>query len=224
MDTVLRASVERDSTYTGYVPANAATQLMVTSPGAMVESRAVFRFVRFTDTIPLNLADTTTRPVLQTDSFRLMLVLNRQTPNVPDKRYALYRLPNTVDSTTSYADLAPYFADSTFIREVPVQDTSASDSIFIRFDPAAFPNFAADSGYVTLGVALRSSTPSFISLGTNEALRNAVLSRFVKVDSVLGTDSSPGTRVDRESVPSTESTFTNLLRTAFRSASLPRDE
>ena len=107
-----RCSVERDSTYTGYVPD--ATQLMVTSPGAMVESRAVFRFVRFTDTIPLNLADTTTRPVLQTDSFRPTR-LNRQTPNVPDKRYALYRPPNTVDSTTSYADLVPYFADSTLV-------------------------------------------------------------------------------------------------------------
>src|SRR5262245_20758097 len=162
VDTVLNASIERDSTYSGYVRPNSAGQLMVASAGGPVESRAVLKFAAFSDTILLNVGDTTRLPVLQIDSFRIMLVLNRQTAGVSDKRYALYRLPKSVDSTTSYADLAPYFADSTFIREYPVQDTLASDSVFIPFNPAALPNFAADSGNVTIGVALRSSTPSFI--------------------------------------------------------------
>jgi hypothetical protein len=193
VDSVLGASIQKDSTYIGYVRANLANQIMVSSANAQVESRAVFHFTRFNDTIPLNVGDTVMRPFVQTDSFRLMLVLNRQAPGVTGMRYAIYRLPRFVDSTTSFADLAPYFNDSTFIREFPVQDTSASDSVFIPFNPAALPNFVADSGNITLGVALRSATPAFIELGTTELLRNAVLQRFGQVDSV------PGSRVIRES-------------------------
>src|SRR5262249_16431603 len=128
VDTTLNASIQRDSTYIGYVRPNIAGQMTVAT-GGPVESRAVLKFSAFSDTIVLNVGDTIHRPVLQVDSFKLMLVLNRQTPGVADKRYALYRLPKSVDSTTSYADLAPYFADSTFIREYPVQDTAASDTI-----------------------------------------------------------------------------------------------
>ncbi len=186
-DTLLRTSVRGDSTYSGYVPPHRATQLVVASPGGLVESRAVMRFFRFADTIPLNAGDTTTRAVTQTDSFQVAIVVGRRTANVADLRLALYRLPSTVDSTTTYADLAPFFDDSTFITEFPVPANGSYDSLVIGFLPSRLPTFAADTLRAAIGVALRASSPSFVALAATEAGRGSVMSRFVRVDSVVGT-------------------------------------
>ena len=199
-DTLLRGSVRGDSTYSGYVPSHHALELVVASPGGAIESRAVMRFFRFTDTIPLNVGDTTTRPVTRTDSFQVGIVVGRRTAGVTDLRLALYRLPTTLDSTATDADLAPFFDDSTFVAEFPVPANGVYDSLVIGIAPGKLPSFAADSLRAAFGVALRSASPSFVALASTESGRGPVMSRYVRVDSVPGTSvvrvGTLGTQID----------------------------
>jgi hypothetical protein len=199
VDTLLGSSINRDSSYTGYVPAYTASQIMVAGPGGARESRAVLRFLQFADTVPLNPGDTARRAVLQTDSFTVLLVVNRTTAGLTGLRFRLYRLPQTVDSATTYNDVAPWFQDSTFIRDTLVPVPEQSDSITILLPASAFPDFQPGNRNVTLGVAL-SGPAAFAELGTSDQFRGAVLSRWVTVDSVGPTRarrvSSLGTLLD----------------------------
>ncbi|MBI4502867.1 MAG: hypothetical protein HY700_17105 [Gemmatimonadetes bacterium] len=185
-DTVLSTAIAADSMFMGYVPSHTATRLMVSGAGAG-ESRAILRFYPFSDTILLNLGDTARRAVLQTDSFRVEIELGRRTAGVSGLRLALYRLPPTVDSLTTFETLDPFFDDSTFITDVAVPPADSSDSVKVTFPATALPTFSADSQKVAIGVALRASAPAFVALRSSEAGAGAFLSRFVKVDSVTGT-------------------------------------
>ena len=201
VDTLLGTSINRDSSYAGYVPAHLASQIMVAGPGSARESRAVLRFLQFSDTVLLNAGDTARRAVVATDSFTVLLVVNRTTAGLTTGlQFGLYRLPSTVDSTTTFDDLAPFFHDSTFIREAHVPVAEESDSVTIQLPASAFPGFATGDLNATVGVTLRSSTPAFAELGTADQFRGAVLSRYVQVDSVTGTRakrvSSLGTLLD----------------------------
>lgn len=186
-DTLLTAAINRDSSYVGYVPAHGATELTVAGPGSLFESRGVLRFFRFTDTIPLNAGDTATRPVVATDSFQLLLVRDRNTANIGDLKVGIYRLPPTIDSTVTYATLANYFEDSTFLAEVAVPAETESDSFTVTLPTSSFPTFRADDLNAALGLTVRSASPAFVQLGTAEGARGAVLTRYVTIDSVPGT-------------------------------------
>ncbi len=192
-DTVLTTAVYGDSTYTGYVQPFTANELIITSGGT--NSRAVLRFFRLLDTIQINLNDTSRRPVVATDSFRVMVVTGRRS-RLTGLTLSLYRLPYTVDTTSTYTDVAPYFADSMFIRDFPVADSVTFDSLFISIPTTALAPVPGDSGRYALGIALKSPTPAYLALGAAEGFVGATLSRFVQVDSI------PTVRAKRETVVS----------------------
>jgi len=189
-DSIVPASVERDSSFRGYVAAYASKQAQVAADGT-VESNPIFRFQAFDDSINLGggLAGVD-KPVVETDSFRLEVVLTGRyldTAGTEVPELPIYLLPIDIDSTTTQADLEPYFQDSTELGAIPLPDTVVSGNVTGVFPGNAFPTFEEDSNVVALGLGYRSSRPGYADIVTSDSTFLAtILIRFAKVDSVDG--------------------------------------
>jgi hypothetical protein len=107
VDTILNV-IERDSAYAGYLMANEAPGLPVAALG-VVDSRAIFRTVPLFTHIPNRTGDTTTVPITM-DSVRLRLTIVHRDTNTANLWIKLFRVPTDIDSTTTFAQLAPSFA------------------------------------------------------------------------------------------------------------------
>jgi hypothetical protein len=202
VDTVLQGVFTGEEWFRGYIQPYAATSMEVVSTGTEAGSRAVIRFTPFSSEITIG---GELVPVSQTDSFRLRLQVLRRTTEVTDLELLVYRLPITVDSTSGWDDVAPYFADSTLLASIiippdsfaPTDSTNtdsvsvAVDTIGITLPPSAFPNLEADSFATAVGLAVRIDQAAYVDLGAREGTFGAsYMSWFVKVD-------SSGTAVDR---------------------------
>src|SRR5207253_633425 len=110
VDTVLAASIARDSTFRGYVlPFQAVAMTASDVPGA-VDSRVVFVTQALPASVALNTADTTTSPLVGSDSAKITLTVTRRDTSAHDQTLRLYGLPVTIDSNTTFADVQGAFA------------------------------------------------------------------------------------------------------------------
>ena len=190
-DSIVPASVERDSAFRGYVVAHVSKQAQVAADDT-VESNPIFRFQAFEDSIQLGGGfGTVARPVLETYSFRLRLTLSRRsldTAGTEVPELPVYRLPADIDSNTTQADLEPYFQDSTEVTAIPLPDSVTRDTLSGVFPGDAFPTFGEDSNVVALGLGYRFSRPGYADIVTSDSMFLAtILIRFAKVDSIDGT-------------------------------------
>jgi len=200
VDTLLSGAVSRDSAYRGYVPAyHAGVMLAAALPG--IDSRAIFELAPVGVRVALS-TDTTTSPIVGVDSLRLFLSITRRDTAAHNLTLALYRLPHSLDSTTTFADLAGAFTDS-LARTVNIdsllarsngKDTVTGDSVAVdttkrvavvmKLDSSQVPYTSADSGKLALGI--RVGADSLASI----ALRVDTIRWFVKVDSIHGSDTT----------------------------------
>ena len=193
-DTLI-SDVEPVGSFSGYLLPHEARQMQVVGPGGPVESRGLLRFVPFTAKYT---GDTTVKDsIIQTDSLQVRLNIVRRTPGVSGLTIALHEIPITVDSSTTYSDIAPYFHDSTLVSVVQVPDSLVQDTVTSTFPAGALRHFSRDSLEVGMGVRITSADPAFVSLAatTDDSSRTtgiALLRRFVQVDLDTGT-----TRVTR---------------------------
>ena len=185
VDSLLTGVIEQDTSFQGYVPAQAAILMQVATDGGR-ESRALVRFRRFGDAVPIT--TTATAPVAELDSFRLDFIVTRRSADVSGLGITVYRIPTSIDSLTTFDAVAPFFDDSLIVGVVPVPepDSTGSDTISTVIPAAAFPTFVEDAREITIGLAIRSTTPLFATLGTDDGVRGAGITRFVKADSAPG--------------------------------------
>ncbi len=177
IDTIFIGAIERDSSFRGYVPPHLAQELEITS-GGLIESRAVIRFVAYDSTFRVGTND---RPIVATDSFRLDLQLLRRSAS-DSLELIIHRLPVSVDSSTTFADVADFFDDSTEIGVISIPDTVSSGAISATLAADVFPTLEADSQVVAIGLQFRATSPGFADVSAQVSL----LSRFVQVDSTQG--------------------------------------
>jgi hypothetical protein len=185
VDSVLLDNVLSDSAFTGYVrPAEAPTLQVYRDSTAAGDaaSRALLVFPAFSDSLLIRTGDTTRGLVLGTDSFAVVLPLRGRNPGSTGLEVVVHRIPVTTDSATAYADLDPYFADSTLLAAVAVPDSVVSDTMRVVLDALAFPGFAADGNRAAVGVAFRSPA-GYIQLGANESQDAVQITRYARVDS-----------------------------------------
>jgi hypothetical protein len=193
VDTVFTGSVVRDSSYRGYVPTHRATSLQVTT-GGVVESYAVILFDRFDAEVRLDTATTDEVPVIAVDSFGVNLIVDARSPGTGDFELAFFRLPVSVDSATTYADVQSTFSDSVEIAAASFSDVEAEDTIAVILPGDAFPALVDDSA-VAVGIAVRSANPAYVDFKSmNSALDQVSITRFVQVDSA---DGEAAARTDR---------------------------
>jgi len=210
VDTLLTTSINRDSSYRGYVLAyQAALMLAAHLPGATdtLDSRPIFRFNGFGGRFVLSAADT--GDIVGADSARLQLVITRRDTATHNLRLQLYRLPITIDTATTFGS-AP-FTDS--LRTVYIdtllalpgrKDPITGDSVVVdtvnhrlvlslKLGPAAARYDTTDSGTVAYGIRIAADTLASIALG--KGVVGPVLQWYLQVDSALTSVArTPGVR------------------------------
>jgi hypothetical protein len=184
VDTVLTGVISGDSSFRGYVTAPRAQLMLAADLPGFVDGRAVFRINGLGQRYLVAAADTGT--IRGADSARLQLTLARRDTGAHNLSLAFYRLPITLDSTTTFADLTGPFTDSlvkrvnidTLLARPGRKDTLTGDSVVVdtlnhvlvlhlKFDTAAARYVGTDSGTVAYGV--RVSADSLASIAISKA-------------------------------------------------------
>lgn len=213
VESLLATAIERDSSFQGYVEAHRAGALVASAPPG-VDSRPIF------ETLPISIrafidsatSDTATGPIV-VDSMKLTVIVLRRFAALRNLTLSFYRLPLGIDSTSTFAGLAPAFAaaplrtvnvDSLLAapdhRDSVTGDTilplSAVDSVRqsltvrVKFDQSVFSQ--ADSGRLAIGVRISADSLASIALGSLESGERAQVTWFYRVDSA-GTIVQPDT-------------------------------
>jgi len=210
IDTLL-GGVEPVGSFSGYLLPHEARQMQVVGPGGPAESRALLV------SIPMNAkyagGDTTVKDsIIQTDSLQVRLNIVRRNTGVSGVTLAFHEIPLMPDSATTYADMAPYFQDSTLLATLQIPDSLVTDTVSVTFPAVALRHFVPDTLQVGIGVRIVSADPAFVALAADTISPAALIRRFVQVDSSTGTtrairSDSWGTRfttfvVDQSGIPS----------------------
>jgi len=204
VDTLLTNSINRDSSFRGYVLAyEAALMLAANVPGATdtLDGRPIFRINGFGSRFVLSATDT--GAILGADSARLQVYVVRRDTATHNLRVQFYRLPFTIDTSTTFGSVAGSFTDS-LVRTVNIdsllaqpgrKDPVTGDSVVVdtanhrlvlslKLDTAAARYVATDSGTVAYGIRIAAGTPASIAFGKGTI--GPVLQWYLRVDS-LGT-------------------------------------
>src|SRR2546430_9485598 len=151
--SLLTSSINRDSSYRGYVLAHeAALMLAAHIPGATdtLDGRPVFRINGFGGRFVLSATDT--GAILGADSARLKLVILRRDTATHNLRLQFYRLPITIDTGTTFGSVAGPFTDS-LVRTVDIHTLLAQPG---RTDPVIGDSVVSDdTGRHQLVVSLK---------------------------------------------------------------------
>ena len=130
-DTILTDVIQRDSAFRGYVQAWQAEAMPVADIPSVVDSRAIFLMSAMLTRVVPKAGDTTTVPIT-VDSARLRVIVVRRDTSSVNLRLKLYHLPITIDSTSTFAQLDPYFGApvvdsvnvSALLARPPIGDTA----------------------------------------------------------------------------------------------------
>src|SRR5690349_3214335 len=181
VDTVLTGVISRDSSFQAYVTASQSPVLLVADLPGFVDGRGLVRFNGYGGNYLLGGSDT--GHIVSADSARLALTVTRRDTGAHNLTLKIFRLPATIDSTTTFASVTGPFTDS-LVRTVNVdtllartgrKDTITGDSVVVdtvnhllafslKFDTAAARYLLADSGTVAYGVRVSADTLASIAI------------------------------------------------------------
>ena len=209
VDTVLAASIARDSTFRGYVLPYQAVAMTASDVPGVVDSRVVFVTTALPASVALNSADTTTSPLVGTDSAKITFTVTRRDTAAHNQTLTLYRLPVTIDSNTTFGDVAGAFAgsplrtvnldsllakpngvDVTTGDSAGIDTTSKQLKVTLKLDSLEATYVQGDSGKLGIGVRVGADAPTSISFCTRENACGAAIAWFMKVDSIKGADTT----------------------------------
>jgi hypothetical protein len=182
VDSILPASVVRDTSYVGYVKPNEASEMQVALDDSVV-SRGVVRFGAFPEEILIE-GTGLSGAVVATDSFELQLFVSKRSAATESTEIVVHRLPVEVDSATTYAQLEPYFDDSTVVGTLELSDTLIAGTVSTIIPGDAFPTLADDSLVAAVGLAYDSVQAGFADIVTvDSAFQSIIMIRYAQVDS-----------------------------------------
>ena len=168
-DTTLVALTDGDSSYTGYVAPGTNTAIFVTTDGfAVMNARGMYEFVRRPDSV---LVADTLRPYT-IDSVAFLIGLVGRDTAVKNLKVSLYRLPESVDTSGSFATLSAALTPESFIDTVLVPDSVRSGTVRAVLSGEALQRVAlapADSGVLRVGIGLMADGPTGARLGALSA-------------------------------------------------------
>jgi len=204
VDTLLTTSINRDSSYRGYVVSYPSpVMLAAVLPGASdtLDGRPIFRFNGYGPRLPVSSVDT--GQIRGADSARLQLYIVRRDTATHNLRLQFYRLPTTIDTTTTFDAVAAAFNNApvrptvnvdTLLAQPGGKDPVTGDSVVVdtvnhrwllslKFDAAAARyDGTSDSGAVAYGIRIAADTLASIAFGKGSV--GPVLQWYLRVDSL----------------------------------------
>jgi hypothetical protein len=187
-DTVVPALALRDSSFpahkdsaNGYVARGQGAALLVSNGFEASEDRAVYRFAARGDSIAVR---DTLRPYT-VDSALLNLTLVARDTLVDGLKVYLYRLPSTVDSTVTFADVESQLVEANLIDSIVVPDTLNSGAIHTTLRGADLDRLGLTPGgdsVLAIGLRMAAVTPTGIRVGAMGSGTAASFTSYVTVD------------------------------------------
>ncbi|MFL5403257.1 MAG: hypothetical protein ACJ8BF_10620 [Gemmatimonadales bacterium] len=119
------------------------------------------------------------------DSVALAFNLIARDTLVDGLKLALYRLPISIDSSTSYADVDPAFVPANLIRVIDVPDTlnqGAIRTVFSGADLSLVQIAPADTGVLALGVRIEAPVATGIRLGAAASATGGAFVTYATLD------------------------------------------
>jgi hypothetical protein len=207
-DTTLTPIVGGDSSFSGYVSASTSTAFLVSNDLPAANARGFARFARRGDSVIVQ--DTLRSYTL--DSVKVILTIQSRDSAQDGLALLLYKLPPTIDSSTTFAELAAALTPGALIDSVPVPDSLINGAVTALFADSTLARVAltpADSGVLRLGVALAAPAPTGVRIGTPRAGSGApVFLSYVHAD-------VPDTALQRQVITRTAVYTTYLTAVPF---------
>lgn len=187
-DTVVPAVALRDSSFpahkdsaNGYVARGQGAALLVSNGFPGSEDRAVYRFGTRGDSIAVR----DTLRAYAVDSVLLNVTLVARDTLVDGLKVYLYRLPSTVDSTVTFADVESQLVDANLIDSITVPDTLNSGAIHTTLRGADVDRLRLPVGgdsVLAIGLRMAAVAPTGIRVGALAAGAGATFTSYVTVD------------------------------------------
>jgi hypothetical protein len=183
-DTVVVAEQSRDSSYAGYVGRGSGTALLLSSDGfAPSNDRAIYKFAARGDS--LSVRDTLRSYTV--DSVTLGMSLVARDTLVTGLKIYLYRLPSSVDSTATFAEIDAQLNGATLIDSIAVPDSVHTGAVtaVLRSGTAGFAQVALPPGgdsVLAIGLKVAAAAPTGIRLGTLTSSNAALFTTYVTAD------------------------------------------
>ena len=170
-----------DSSFRGYVQPHQAAALLASNGLLGFEERALIRFGRRQDSISVR----DTLRAYTIDSVAFTLTLSTRDTTLTGLQVLLYRIPQAIDSTVTFAGTAPAFAPESLIATISVPDTlkrGTVRAVFQGLDLGRVQISPSDSGQLALGVGIASPAPTGVRLGALASGTPALFTTYVTAD------------------------------------------
>jgi hypothetical protein len=180
-DEVINAIPAADSSFRGYVQPSASAALLVSNGLQGFEHRAIMRFPRRADSVAVR--DTLRSYAIDSVVFGFTIVARDTLVN--GLQVQLYRLPITVDTTTTYADVDPAFVPENLVATISVPDTVRTGPIRAVLqgpDLARVQIPPSDTGVLALGVRVDAPPLTGARLGASAAGTGGVFVTYATLD------------------------------------------
>jgi hypothetical protein len=181
-DTVLFPTIGLDSTYTGYLDANGIPALLVSSGLDAGEARTFAVFPRRSDSVFVDGS-----PVTYTiDSVALAVNIVARDSTVHGLKLYFHRVPVTLDTTSTFADVDGSLTQETLIDSLAIPDTLKSGGVQLVLKGDALDRVVpaeADSGRIAIGIRVGGPAPTGVRLASaNTSQGGPVISTYVKAN------------------------------------------
>jgi hypothetical protein len=180
-DEVISPIIGADSSFRGYVQPSSALSLLVSNGLDGFETRAIMRFSPRSDTVTVR--DTARTYTIDSVAFGFNIIARDTT--LPGLKLLLYRLPTSIDTTTTYAAVDPAFVPGNLIRTIDVPDTLKRGAIRTVLTGADLNGVlipAADSGVLALGVRIDAPNTTGVRLGSSAGGTGGIFSTYATLD------------------------------------------
>lgn len=181
-DTVLFPSVGLDSSFTGYLGADGIPALLVSSGLDAGEARSFAVFPRRSDTVFVGGS-----PASYTvDSVAFVASLLARDSTVRGLKLYFHRVPVTLDTTSTFADVDGSLTEETLIDSLAIPDTLKSGTIQLVLKGDALNRVIpaeADSGRLGIGLRVGGPAPTGVRLASASTNQGApAFTSYVKAN------------------------------------------
>lgn len=176
-DEVITPIVNSDSSFPGYVKAESAAALLLSNGLRGYEERPIVRFPPRSDSISVR----DTLRAYTVDSVALEFSIIARDTNRSSLHLLLYRMPPSIDSVTTYADVDLAFVPENLVRSIPLPDdlnTGPVRTVVQGADLARLAIPTAHNGVLALGVRLDAPEFTGVRLGAVAGASGAVFETF----------------------------------------------
>ena len=187
LDTVIDATFDLDSAFTGYVQAGEGTGLLVTTANAADRYLTALRFGSIPDSVRVG----DTLYTYTVDSVTIGLGVLARNPVAIGIALQLYRAPASIDSGLTFAEVDSFITAANFLDSIPVPDTLSDGNVSVTFAGADLAKLAippGDSGVLAIAVQATAVSATGVELGnTSAATYLPTLTYYVTVAEVDST-------------------------------------